>query len=162
LVRNYSREEAHHLLNSSFAQFLADRGVVTLERQLERDRAGLEGYRVSMACDRGDFAEYWALRERAKKIRDDARRAGERGAADEPGMAMASLRTGDVIYVPGARRRGLAVVVNSRDGRPTVLTQDRRFFRASTSDFDQAPVRVAHIELPRSGSSRSARYRRDL
>ena len=37
LVRNYSREEAHHLLNSSFAQFLADRGVVTLERQL---RAG--------------------------------------------------------------------------------------------------------------------------
>ncbi len=39
LVRNYTRDEAHHLLNSSFAQFLADRGVVTLERELERDRA---------------------------------------------------------------------------------------------------------------------------
>ena len=41
LVRNYTREEAHHLLNSSFAQFLADRGVVALERQLERDKAFL-------------------------------------------------------------------------------------------------------------------------
>ena len=30
LVRNYDREQAHQLLNSSFAQFLADRGVVTL------------------------------------------------------------------------------------------------------------------------------------
>ena len=74
LVRNYSPEEAHHLLNSSFAQFLADRGVVSLERQLERDRAFLEGYRDAMACDRGDFAEYWRLRERAKQIREDARR----------------------------------------------------------------------------------------
>ena len=32
LVRNYTPEQAHHLLNSSFAQFLADRGVVALER----------------------------------------------------------------------------------------------------------------------------------
>src|SRR5438874_12682619 len=54
LIRNYSPEEAHHLLNSSFAQFLADRGVVSLERQLERDRAFLDGYHRSMACDRGD------------------------------------------------------------------------------------------------------------
>ena len=45
LVRNYSPEEARHLLNSSFAQFLADRGVVALERQLERDKAYLTGYR---------------------------------------------------------------------------------------------------------------------
>ena len=32
LVRNYAPEEAHRLLNASFAQFLADRGVVALER----------------------------------------------------------------------------------------------------------------------------------
>ncbi|HJV04989.1 MAG TPA: DEAD/DEAH box helicase, partial [Actinomycetota bacterium] len=46
LVRNYSPEEAHHLLNSSFGQFQADRGVVALERRLERDRAFLDGYRA--------------------------------------------------------------------------------------------------------------------
>ena len=43
--------------------------------------------------------------------------------------AVASLRPGDVVYVPRARRRGLALVVSSRDGKPTVLTQDRQFFR---------------------------------
>src|SRR5437899_5440316 len=88
LVRNYSPQEAHHLLNSSFAQFLADRGVVTLERQLERDRAGLEGYSGSMVCDRGDFAGYWALRELAQKMRESARWAGERGEAEERRVVM--------------------------------------------------------------------------
>ena len=39
LVRNYTPEQAHHMLNSSFAQFLADRGVVALERaQTARSR----------------------------------------------------------------------------------------------------------------------------
>jgi ATP-dependent RNA helicase HelY len=50
LVRNYTRDEAHHLLNSSFAQFLADRGVVTLERELERDRSQLAGFRSRCAA----------------------------------------------------------------------------------------------------------------
>ena len=47
-----------------------------------------------------------------------------------------SLRPGDVIFVPRARRRGLAVVLSSREGRPTVLAQDRKFFRLSVRDFD--------------------------
>ena len=43
LVRNYTPEQAHHMLNSSFAQFLADRGVVALERAKQRDRQALDG-----------------------------------------------------------------------------------------------------------------------
>src|SRR2546425_2041431 len=161
LVRNYTLDEAHHLLNSSFAQFLADRSVVTLERQLERDHAYLDGYRRSMACDRGDFAEYWALRERAERIREESRRRRGRRGDEEMRQALARLRPGDVVFLPSARRPGLAVVLGNREGRPTVLTQDRRSFRVSLSDFDE-PVRpVAHVELPRSGSARSARYRRD-
>ena len=38
LVRRYTKFEAHHLLNLSFAQYHADRDVVALERQLERSR----------------------------------------------------------------------------------------------------------------------------
>ncbi len=166
LIRNYSREEARHLLNSSFAQFLADRGVVSLERQLERDRAFLEGYHRSMACHVGDFLEYWRLRERADRIREDARRSRRRVAEEETRQRLASLRPGDVIALPGARRRGLAVVVSGRQGqgRPTVLTEDRRSFRVGPSEFEQhgPPAVLARIELPRSGSTRSARYRRDV
>jgi ATP-dependent RNA helicase HelY len=162
LVRNYTLDEAHHLLNSSFAQFLADRSVVTFERQLERDRAFLDGYRRSMACDRGDFAEYWSLRERARRIREDDRRGRDRAREEDIRGALASLRPGDVVFLPSPRRQGLAVIVGNREGRPTVLTQDRRYFRLSAADFDEPPRSVSHIDLPRSGSARSARYRRDL
>jgi ATP-dependent RNA helicase HelY len=161
LIRNYSPEEARHLLNSSFAQFLADRGVVSLERQLERDRAFVEGYARSMACDRGDFAEYWALRERAKQVREDARRSRVRDTEERTKEALGRLRPGDVILMPGGRRRGLAVVTSTRDGRPTVLTDERRVVRTAAADFDSPPGAVAKIELPRSGSARSARFRRD-
>lgn len=162
LIRNYTPEEARHLLNSSFAQFLADRGVVSLERQLERDRAAIEGYREAMRCDRGDFEEYWRLRERARRVEDDARRGSGRRSEHDVREALGRLRAGDVVSVPGAKRGGLAVVVGMRDSRPTLMLQDRRFFRASASDFDEPPERLAHLDLPRSGSARSARYRRDL
>jgi len=162
LVRSYTREQVHHLLNSSFAQFLADRAVVALERELERDRAYLEGYERHMACHLGDFREYWGLRERARRIREEALRGRERVLAEATRDALAALRPGDVIFVPRARRRGVAVVLSSRDGRPTVLGQDRRFFRLTVKDFDEPPQVLARIPLPRTGNARSARYRRDV
>jgi ATP-dependent RNA helicase HelY len=161
LVRNYSPEEAHHLLNSSFGQFQADRGVVALERRLERDRAFLEDYRGRMVCDRGDFAEYWSLREEGERIKADASRSDQRRRRDSVKDAVAALRPGDVVWVPRASRRGLAVVLSSRDGRPTLLTQDRKFFRASLQHFDDPPQALARVPLPR-GNARSARFRRDL
>jgi ATP-dependent RNA helicase HelY len=162
LVRNYSPDEAHHLLNASFAQFLADRGIVALERARERDREALEGYRRNLACDLGDFEEYWGLLEEAARLRDEDRRGRERAHADEIRGAVSALRPGDVIHVPRARRRGLAVVVSVRDGKPTVLSQDRAFFRVGAKDFEHPPNVLTRIPLPRSGSARSSRYRRDV
>jgi ATP-dependent RNA helicase HelY len=75
---------------------------------------------------------------------------------------VAGLRPGDVIHVPRARRRGLAVVLSSRDGRPTVISEDRTYLRLSAKDFDNPPSVLTRVALPRSGSSRSARYRRDV
>jgi ATP-dependent RNA helicase HelY len=162
LVANYTPEETHHLLNSSFAQFQADRGVVTVERQLERDRAFLEGYLARMHCHVGNFREYWRLRQEADRIRHEAARSHERGRLEEAREAMARLKPGDVVFVPRASRRGLAVVLSNRDGRPTLLTQDRKFFRANVKDFEEPPTSLAKVPLPRSGSARSARFRRDL
>jgi ATP-dependent RNA helicase HelY len=162
LVRNYTREQTHHLLNSSFAQFLADRGVVALERTRQQDLDALEGYRRNMVCHLGDFEEYWELRGGARRLRDEDRRGRERTRSDAVRDAVAKLRPGEVIHVPQAKRRGLAVVVSSRDGKPTVLSQDRSFFRIAPRDFEEPPAVLTRIALPRSGSSRSARYRRDV
>ncbi|MDP9241556.1 MAG: DEAD/DEAH box helicase [Actinomycetota bacterium] len=162
LVRNYSREETHHLLNSSFAQFLADRSVVALERELEHDRAYLNGYREQMACDRGDFQEYWALRERARRIREDAEKGEQHALVEGIREALAALKPGDVIFIPRARRRGLAAVISVREGRPTVLTQDRRMTRLSARDFEEPPVSLARIKLPGASNPRQPRYRREV
>jgi ATP-dependent RNA helicase HelY len=56
----------------------------------------------------------------------------------------------------------LAVVISARDGKPTVLSEDRAFFRLGPKDFEDPPAVLTRIALPRSGSSRSARYRRDV
>ncbi|HYJ61131.1 MAG TPA: DEAD/DEAH box helicase [Actinomycetota bacterium] len=163
LVRNYDPEQAHHLLNASFAQFLTDRGVVALERRREEDREALEGYRRNLVCDLGDFEEYWSLRERAATLREEDRRGREAARERAIKEALAALRPGDVVHVSGARRRGLAVVLgSSRDGRPQALAEDRRNLRLAPRDFQDPPVALTRIQLPRSGSARSARFRRDV
>ena len=162
LVRNYTREQAHQLLDSSFAQFLTDRGVVALERTRARDREALDGYRKNLECDVGDFDEYWGLLQRARRIRAEDRRGREEARGAAVREAVAGLKPGEVIHVPSARRQGLAVVLSSRDGKPTLLSQDRRVFRLSARDLEDPPVVLTRVPLPRSGNARSARYRRDV
>jgi ATP-dependent RNA helicase HelY len=162
LVRNYTPEQAHTMLNSSFAQFLADRGVVALERARARDREALDGYLKNTECDLGDFSAYWQLLEQARDLRRRDHQGREQERGDAVREAVAKLRPGEVIQVARAKRRGLAVVVSSREGKPTVLSQDRSLLRLSAKDFDHPPTVLTRIALPRAGSARSARYRRDV
>jgi ATP-dependent RNA helicase HelY len=162
LVRNYPRAPAHRLLNSSFAQFLADRGVVALARARTQDVEALDGYRGNMVCELGDFDEYWSLRERARHLREDDRRSRDRDRGDRVRQAVADLSPGDVVFVPRGKRHGLALVVSSREGRPTVLTADRRFFRMSAREFDEPPTVLTKVPIPRAGNVRSPRFRRDM
>src|SRR5918995_3280102 len=124
--------------------------------------ATLEGYRTNMTCHLGDFEEYWGYLEKARRFREDDRRARDQGRRDDVRSGVAGLRPGDVVWVARARRRGLAVVVSSRDGKPTVLAQNREFFRLTPRDFDDPPQVLTKIPLPRSGSVRNPRFRRDV
>ena len=108
LVRNYTPEQAHHMLNSSFAQFLADRGVVALERAKQRDREALAGYRTNIDCDLGDFDEYWDLLQEAERLRAEDRRGTETARTDDVRAALGRLKPGDVIAVPKAKTGGHA------------------------------------------------------
>ena len=75
---------------------------------------------------------------------------------------LAALRPGDVIFVPRARRRGLAVVLSVRDGRPDRPRAGPEVLPPLGRDFQDPPAVLTKVPLPRSGSVRSARYRRDL
>ncbi len=62
LIDRFGRPKAREVLESSFAQFQADRSVVGLARQVREQEESLAGYEKAMTCDRGDFAEYSAIR----------------------------------------------------------------------------------------------------
>ena len=62
LVAQVGRERAREVLETSFAQFQADRGVVGLARQAQAHTEALDGYAEAMRCHLGDFAEYAAIR----------------------------------------------------------------------------------------------------
>src|SRR5690606_12601825 len=62
LIDQFGRPRAREILESSFAQFQADRAVVGLARQVKEAVESLAGCEKAMTCDRGDFAEFSALR----------------------------------------------------------------------------------------------------
>jgi ATP-dependent RNA helicase HelY len=144
LVSSYSSEEAHHLLNLSFAQYQADREVVRLEARMERRQAQLAELRLAAESPYGDIHEY-RLQQAA------ARLAPERsGTAIE--TSLARLRPGDVIHVEKGRVAGRAAVLSTaqRKGgtKITVLTTRRATLNLSAPDFVEVPEVLASIELP--------------
>ena len=74
LIDLFGRARTRTVLESSFAQFQADRAVVDLARKVRQQREALEGYAEAMQCDRGDFLAYSALRRRLSEI--EKRRIG--------------------------------------------------------------------------------------
>lgn len=62
LIDQFGRARTREILESSFAQFQADRAVVGIARDVKDAEASLEGYREAMQCDRGDFANYSSIR----------------------------------------------------------------------------------------------------
>lgn len=63
------------VLETSFAQFQADRSVVQLARRVVDQRESLAGYEASMTCHLGDFAEYAAMRREASDLEREAQRS---------------------------------------------------------------------------------------
>ncbi|HEU4424210.1 MAG TPA: helicase-related protein, partial [Pilimelia sp.] len=167
LVGGVGAERARELLESSFAQFQADRSVVGLARQVQRNVETAQQYATEMQCHHGDFAEYFALR---VAIADRERALARQGAAQRRAAAVTSLerlRPGDVIRVPSGRRAGLAVVLDpGTDGfgepRPLVLTEDRWAGRISAGDFPSEVQALARVRVPKHFNHRSPAARRDL
>ena len=110
LVGTYTSEQAHHLLNLSFAQYQADRDVVRLEARLERVRANLADGREQAESPYGDI---WDYRRSLDEIRAAApgprRPRGRRHgpAAPRRGRHAAKGRyRGPVAVVASAHRKG--------------------------------------------------------
>jgi len=167
LVGQMGREAGRTLLESSFAQFQADRAVVGLAKQVQRNLEALEGYREAMTCHLGNFTEYAQLRAQIKAREAALSRKGAAQQRAAAAQALDQLRVGDLIRIPAGRRAGLAVVVDPGrqpmgDARPLVVTEDRWAGRLSSEDFTSPVEALASVKVPRNFNPRSPQARRDL
>ena len=94
LIDQFGRARAREILESSFAQFQADRAVVGLARQVREQEESLAGYQKAMTCDRGDFAEYSGIRRELSDLEKVNRKdvSAARRTRDERQRRIASLR----------------------------------------------------------------------
>ncbi|MFD6277387.1 DEAD/DEAH box helicase [Streptomyces sp. NPDC060209] len=178
LVQQFGRHRSRELLETSFAQFQADRSVVGISRQVQRNEEGLAGYKEGMTCHLGDFEEYAGLR---RDLKDRETDLAKQGAAQRRAAAASSLeklKPGDVIHVPTGKFAGLALVLDPglpagrtnghrgleyHDGpRPLVLTAERQVKRLAHIDFPVPVEALERMRVPKSFNPRSPQSRRDL
>ena len=164
LVGQVGRERAAKLLESSFAQFQADRAVVGLARKARNLRESASG--LAVTCERGDYAEYATLRaelSQREKEQSKDRSAARRAAVIE---SLGRLSRGDIIVVPGGRRAGTAVVVEAAADAtaptPLLLTEHRQIKRLGVAECPDPVKAVLRIAIPARFSPRSPQHRKDL
>jgi ATP-dependent RNA helicase HelY len=168
LVAQVGRETAREILETSFAQFQADRAVVGMARAVRKNEEGLEGYAEGMACHLGDFAEYAALRHEIARLEKDGARERSASRRAEAAVSLETLRIGDVIKIPSGRRAGYAVVVQpSKSYRgetpaPTVVTEDKQLLKLTLVDVPTPVQAIGHVKVPPHFNAKSPKARRDL
>lgn len=142
MIAHHTREATMHVLNLSFAQFQADRDVVTTEALLERKRRELA------LLER----ETWDAR--SVRVEQEPTEAdGETVAgAVETEIAMRALRPGDVVVFDAANVRGRGLVLATaarRSGmRLTVLLPSRKIVEVTGRDMRSLPLRATSVVMP--------------
>ena len=68
LIARFGRERARRSLESSFAQFQADRAVVGLSRQIRKNETAIEEILSNAICHLGDFLDYASIRREIKEV----------------------------------------------------------------------------------------------
>lgn len=66
LINRFGRERARGSLESSFAQFQADKAVVGLNRQIKKNALAIVDYEEQINCHMGNFLEYATIRREIK------------------------------------------------------------------------------------------------
>jgi ATP-dependent RNA helicase HelY len=166
LVQHMGPEQAHRLLERSFAQYQADRSVVGLVRGVTRGERMLDEIADELGGRDAPILEYARLRaaiSQRERAQSRASRVQRRRATND---ALTALRCGDIITIGQGKRGGLAVVLEpATDGdepRPLVLTEHRWAGRISSADYSGASAKLGTMTLPKRVEHRQPRVRRDL
>lgn len=90
LISQFGSDKARTSLESSLAQFQADKAVVGLAKQIRKNESARDSLFIEAKCDKGDFIEYSQLRGQIKKLESDSKRSKRKRA--EMDEEIASIR----------------------------------------------------------------------
>ena len=168
LVGQVGRETSRDILETSFAQFQADRAVVGMAVTVRRNEEALAGYAGSMTCHLGDFTSYAALRNEIRDVEKEAAKAKSASRRAEAAVSLEKLRPGDVIKIAAGRRSGYAIVIAGNKGgkkesaTPMVLTSDAHVHRLTLMDVPNPVEALINLSVPKHFNARNAKSRKDL
>ncbi|WP_278372586.1 DEAD/DEAH box helicase [Brevibacterium casei] len=168
LLSRMSPADAAKVLETSFAQFQADKAVVGLARKVRKNEATIAAYEKSMHCDRGDFGEYAALRREISETEKQETRTKSKVKQREIVESLSALKIGDVITLPARRVEGTAVIIapmTNRDGvsrLPTVLTEQGKVWHLRPHEVTEPVAPMGRIRVPKKFNHRQASDRRAL
>ena len=162
LIAKVGTHAARELLESSFAQFQADKAVVGLATELRRSEEAREGYEDSAQCHLGDFEDYMRIRQELSRLEKDNARDGVRERKFTAITFLNNLRRGDVIIIDSERRSSVPYIVideaqDYADPRPRVMSLNRQVKRVGYQDVSDNGRVVGAVTLPPTFDSRSAK-----
>ncbi len=164
LVRRYREDEAHRMLNLSFAQFQTDGAVVRMEVRLRRRRREVEEWLTMLTAMGTTRERVEARRNELHAERDERTSAG--GAVSRPEQInelLSRLRPGDVVALPDERAVVLSVAYRRAGNvRIRLVDGEARTLTIGAEDLESAPAVVATIALPQPFAPNSSSYQREV
>lgn len=97
LISQFGSDKARTSLESSLAQFQADKAVVGLAKQIRKNESARDSLFIEAKCDKGDFIEYSQLRGQIKKLESDSKRSKRKRAEIDDEIASIRKRMKDHI-----------------------------------------------------------------
>jgi ATP-dependent RNA helicase HelY len=151
LIQTHSRQEAHHLLNLSFAQFQSGRDVVEIQARIARRSKERDRLREQARSSFGDIDDY----RRSFNLRPDA---------SEVEAAIKQLNLGDLIMLPRQNSKAAVVATAQRASgtKLTLISASRAIINLQSGDFDSPPEKVGFVKLPDSYARTSPRFVKEV
>ena len=166
LLAQFGEDRAKKILETSFAQYQADKSVVGIAQRVRKNERALEGYEESMQCHLGDFKEYAHLRKQLKESEKKSEKGRKRLELSQAIASIHDLLPGDIIEIPRGRSRGFAVVLtraeSGNDPRPSILTDDAHLRRLLPTDLEGPILPVSKIKVPKKFQGKTPKERRDM
>ncbi len=182
LIRRTSREQAHHFLKLSFAQFQIDAHLVRANATVERIKRELVEAKSAAQCDRGDIGQYRAEMGLDRDLDALDRSANGSASADSSTIGLSSIdvaaveaflgsvKPGVVLrYTPtnaaGDERHGVVVMSTARRGDRTLvraLTVTGRSVEITPRGVRSMPETIGFARVPVPYNPQSRKFVKEL